>query len=275
MKKTFIINVILLLSLSMQTWGNGYGKDVVLLDNYYNHEINNKTNKPFHYIWEDKEITGYSELGDLFKKEGCTTATLKVRPEYSNLRKANIYIIVDPDDQNETPHPHYMSQTAANQIAKWVKRGGVLLVMANAVNNCDLDSINILVNKFGFQLNKVNLHQEAHPVNGKRDFNSCAFVKLPNHPIFKNVSKIFIKETCSITTSMKAKPVLKEDENTYIAETQYGKGHVLIVSDPWLYNEYIGNKLLPADFDNYKAAQNLVKYLIRKSQKSRYKLRAL
>ena len=47
-----------------------------------------------------------------------------------------------------------------------------------------------------------------------------------------------------------------------MAETTYGKGKVLAVGDPWLYNEYIGNSRLPKSFENMKAAQNLVDYLL-------------
>jgi unsaturated rhamnogalacturonyl hydrolase len=36
-----------------------------------------------------------------------------------------------------------------------------------------------------------------------------------------------------------------------------------------LYNEYVDGRKLPADFENYKAATDLVKWLITQTPKSR------
>jgi unsaturated rhamnogalacturonyl hydrolase len=47
-----------------------------------------------------------------------------------------------------------------------------------------------------------------------------------------------------------------------MAEGKYGKGFVFAVGDPWIYNEYIDHKYLPQSFDNLKAANNLVDYLL-------------
>ena len=52
----------------------------VALDNYYNHEFNTKTTIPFHYLWEDKAMSGFSELGLLFQKQGAKIETLKSKP---------------------------------------------------------------------------------------------------------------------------------------------------------------------------------------------------
>jgi hypothetical protein len=38
----------------------------------------------------------------------------------------------------------------------------------------------------------------------------------------------------------------------------------MAVGDPWLYNEYIGHSRLTVDFENGKAANNLVKLLLGK-----------
>jgi unsaturated rhamnogalacturonyl hydrolase len=50
----------------------------------------------------------------------------------------------------------------------------------------------------------------------------------------------------------------------FIAEINLGKGYVLAVGDPWLYNEYIDHVMLPASFENLKAANNLVDLLLSK-----------
>jgi unsaturated rhamnogalacturonyl hydrolase len=46
-----------------------------------------------------------------------------------------------------------------------------------------------------------------------------------------------------------------------------GKGKVLAVGDPWLYNEYADGRKLPAEYENYKAAEDLVKWLITNTKK--------
>ena len=48
-----------------------------------------------------------------------------------------------------------------------------------------------------------------------------------------------------------------------IATAKLGKGTVFAVGDPWLYNEYVDGRKLPAEYENYKAAEDLVKWLIK------------
>ena len=40
----------------------------------------------------------------------------------------------------------------------------------------------------------------------------------------------------------------------------------LAIGDPWIYNEYIGHSRLTPDFDNSKAAANLVRLLLSKAR---------
>jgi hypothetical protein len=40
---------------------------VVALDNWFNRETNPRTGIPFHYLWADKEFSGYSQWGEIFK----------------------------------------------------------------------------------------------------------------------------------------------------------------------------------------------------------------
>jgi len=94
-----------------------------------------------------------------------------------------------------------------------------------------------------------------------------AETNLPEHPIFIEVKKIYMKEVASIQTTGKARRVLSEGDNIYIAENSFGKGFVILIGDPWLYNEYIDHKYLPSDFENLKAAENLVDFLISKAKK--------
>ena len=239
-----------------------FGQKHVVLDNYYNNELNSQTGKPFHYLWSDTEMSGFSEFGKLFECKGAKISTLKVKPSYDNLSTADVFIIVDPDTKLETANPHYMDKSAANAITKWVQKGGTLLLLTNDNTHCELDSFNILAELFGMKFGKEMLHPEKSEVGKPRNFNSCASTQFPNHPLFKGIKKIFLKEIAPITCSKSARPVLAENGQVIIAETKYGKGYVLAVGDPWLYNEYIDHLLLPADFQNMDAAKNLVELLL-------------
>src|SRR5688500_10674473 len=54
-----------------------------------------------------------------------------------------------------------------------------------------------------------------------------------------------------------------------MAVTSIGKGFVFAVGDPWLYNEYVDGRKLPADFQNYLAAEELVKWALSSALKSK------
>jgi len=38
--------------------------------------------------------------------------------------------------------------------------------------------------------------------------------------------------------------------DVFVAQAQYGKGYVLVIAGPWLYNEYINQAHLHSDFEN-------------------------
>ena len=92
------------------------------------------------------------------------------------------------------------------------------------------------------------------------------FSTFPDHPIFETVYKIYLKEISTLKLSGKAYPILKSKGNVIMAGSNYGKGFVFAVGDPWLYNEYFSNKYLPVDVQNYKAGRNLFHWLMLKSE---------
>lgn len=245
-----------------------FAQKKVVLDNYYNNEFAPKTGQPYHYLWDDLAMSGFSEFGKLFTAKGAVLATLKEKPTAENLKGASVYIIVDPDNQLETPKPNFMDEAAANSIYQWVNKGGVLLLLTNDYNHAELDSFNILTAKFGMKYGKEMLHPELRDSPKNRNFESCASKNLPNHPLFKGVSKVFIKEIAPIEcSSKKVKPVLVENGKVLIAEAKIGKGYILAVGDPWVYNEYIDHLILPATFQNLDAARNMVDLLLSKAKK--------
>lgn len=231
------------------------------VDNWFNREVNAKTGQPFHYLWTDTENSGYSRWGDIFKNRGAQLATVE-KPDKATLGRINVYIIVDPDTTTESKAPNYILPEDAKAIAKWVKKGGVLAILANDAPNCEFTHLNRFTSQFGITFNHVTLH----PVTGT-NWEMGAVKDLPDHSLFKGVSKIYIKEVASINLKGNAKPVLTENGNVLIAECKYGKGYVFAIGDPWIYNEYIDHDRLTPDFGNRKAAENLTDLLLKYAKK--------
>lgn len=238
-----------------------FAQKTVGLDNWYNHETNAKTGKIFHYTWDDKEMSGFSQLGDLFEKRDAALKTIHSKPNKQSMMGVDIYIIVDPDTTKENPTPNYIESGDIKYLEEWVSKGGVLLLMANDGPNCEFTHFNELAEVFGFQFHP----QTLNPVTN-RQWDMAAETNLPDHPLFSGVKKIYMKEVAAISLTKNAKPVLTDNDSNsiLIAENQFGKGYVLAVGDPWLYNEYIDHWLLPESFENLKAAKNLVDLLLGK-----------
>lgn len=257
-KQKKIRNIFLLAALIVSAFlcSNAIAQPVVGLDNWFNNETNAKTNKPFHYLWSDTENSGYSRWGEIFTSKGAQIITVG-KPTPSVLSKINVYILVDPDTTTETPYPNYFSAADIKAIKSWVKKGGVLAVLSNDAPNCEFTHLNQLMKEFGMTFNHVTLH----PVTGT-NFEMGACKDLPEHPLFKGVSKIYIKEVADINLSGTAKSILTENRKVLMAENRYGKGYVFAIGDPWIYNEYIDHDRLPESFENRKAAENLTDLLL-------------
>ncbi|HEY5369371.1 MAG TPA: DUF4350 domain-containing protein [Hanamia sp.] len=241
----------------------GKGKTVTL-DYYFNHETRNDfMGKPeqFHYIWDEMDNNGYSTFGNIFRKYGVNTKSLKTAPTLENLKHSSIYIIVDPDNEKESAHPNYINENDINSIYTWVKNGGVLLLFGNDSANVEFPHFNKLVARFGIQFNFDCINKETG-----RNFDMAKIDVDPNNHIFKNITKVYIKEYSSLSLKRPAYPVLKEGNNNVAAVAKIGKGTVFAVGDPWFYNEYTDGRKLPPDFQNYQAAEDLVKWAIQQTK---------
>jgi unsaturated rhamnogalacturonyl hydrolase len=245
------------------TQAAGKGKTVTL-DNYFNNEWKKDvTGKdiPFHYTWTDKANSGFAMLGDIFSIYGAKKNTLTTGPTKENLKNTSVYIIVDPDTEKETATPNYVQQKDIDAIADWVNNGGVLLLMENDSANAEFEHFNKLSEKFGIHFNGDSKNR----VQGDK-FEQGAITIPFNHAVFKTAKKVYIKELSTIRPKSPATIVLKNGNDNVIAVSKYGKGTVLAVGDPWFYNEYVDGRKLPMDYENYAAATDLVKWLIKQSQ---------
>ncbi len=239
----------------------GKGKKVGL-DYYFNHEFRNtndgKTER-FHYTWEDEKDSGYSLLGNIFENYGATLKSVPEAPRANNLKDLDVYIIVDPDNKKEAAKPNFIAKEDIESIEKWVKAGGTLVMLANDSANVELTHFNQLAKRFGIEFTDKSVNMVKNNVyeQGK--------VMIPaNHRIFKEVKKIFVKELSVLSVNEPAKASVSEGGNVIIAVANVGKGRVLALGDPWIYNEYLNGKRLPLEFENFKAAKNLAVWLLKK-----------
>jgi unsaturated rhamnogalacturonyl hydrolase len=247
------------------TLSYGKGKTVVL-DYFFNNEWRKDatgTNIRYHYVWDDRMNSGFATLGDIFNSYGVQTKSLETAPTAEDLKGANIYIIVDPDTEKETAKPNYMNETYANAIAGWVKAGGVLILMANDKGNADLEHTNILASKFGVKFNEDNYNLVVAD-----KFEQGAVMVPANNSVFKTAKKVYLKEVSTLQVSSPATAVLTKEGKNIVATAKYGKGSVFIVGDPWIYDEYADGRKLPAEFENFKAAQDIVRWAISQSGKN-------
>lgn len=244
----------------------GYGKGkTVLLDYFFNNEWRKDatgTNIRYHYTWDDRMNSGFATLADIYHSYGVQTKTLETVPTAKDLKTADIYVIVDPDTEKETAKPNYINEAYANVIADWVKAGGVLFIMANDAGNADLQHTNILTSKFGVKLNDDNYNL----VEGTK-FEQGAVLVSDNNPVFRTAKKVYIKELSTLQVKPPATTILTKEGKNIVAIAKYGKGSVFIVGDPWIYDEYADGRRLTPDFDNFKAAQDMVKWAIDQTKK--------
>ncbi len=241
----------------------GEGKKVGL-DYYFNREYRKGRDgqtERFHYTWEDKTNSGFWLWGELFKNYGATLDSLPAAPNASNLKAFDVYIIVDPDTKKEATNPNFIETSPIQAITDWVKSGGVLVLMANDSANVELPHFNQLAKAFGIEFTDKsrNMVQGDQFEQGK--------VMIPaGHSIFKTPKKLYVKELSVLSIQAPAKASITEGADIIMATAKFGKGTVFAIGDPWLYNEYVNGKKIPTEYENFAAAKDLAKWLLKQAK---------
>jgi unsaturated rhamnogalacturonyl hydrolase len=233
----------------------GRGK-TVLLDRYFNNEY--KDGKRFHYTWDDEKDSGFSWLGKIFKTKGAKLDNLDIAPSKSNLKKGQVYIIVDPDHKKDVPKPNFISNKDVDAVKQWVKEGGTLLLMANDTTNADVIYSNKLAEAFGISFTMKNINFVKN-----NNFPDGVVMPRSGNSIFQDNLKFYVKELVTLSVKPSVEVIAQDGDDVVMAACKYGKGKVFVIGDPWLYNEYVYGRILPIDFDNYKAAEQLIDYLLK------------
>jgi unsaturated rhamnogalacturonyl hydrolase len=240
----------------------GQGK-TALMDAWFNSQTRKNVfgqTELFHYKWDDDSASGYSLFGRAFQSYGVSLATLPAAPTTAALAKASIYVIASPDIPAKNPTPHYMDKASGDAIEAWVKSGGVLLLFSNDRDNTEFTHFNTLSDRFGIHFNPVLSH---HVVGD--DHASGEVVVPPGTGIFGAGFTAFMKDTSTITVSGPAKAVVTDHGDVMIAISHVGKGVVLAVVDPWVYNEYADGRKL-RQYDGFEAAEDLAAWAVHQSK---------
>jgi len=237
----------------------------VALDYYFNHEFRKNASgdqEPFHYTWEDRQHSGFWLWGNIYRELGAETVSISSAPTTENLKGIDVYIIVDPDTKKETANPNFVQPKDIAEIEKWVKAGGVLLLMANDTSNCEIPHFNELAKVFGIQFTNKNRNmvQGLQFEQGRIDVTS-------DRAIFTSASKLYIKELSPLALTNPAKSALTDHGDIIMAFSKYGKGIVFAIGDPWIYNEYLDGRRIDNSFQNFDAAKELSVWLLNQAAK--------
>ena len=222
---------------------SGQRPKVVAVDAWHNREA-----QP-HYRWEGTYPGGYSELAGILEKLGATPKTISEPLSATSLAGVDCLIIVDPDIPAEAANPQYISDAEAAAVERWVNLGGALVLFGNDPGNAEFEHLNGLARRFGLEFVE-KVHKDA---NGA--------VKLtldgpPGDPTFAGLKFYAVQVAPIRVSNQKAKTLLADNGEAIIVLVKHGRGQVLALGDPWVYNEYIHTH------DNYRIAENLFRRLL-------------
>ncbi|RYY57563.1 MAG: hypothetical protein EOO09_02195 [Chitinophagaceae bacterium] len=249
-----------------ETAAVGKGKKV-LLDYYYNNEWQKNAfgkEERWHYTLEDRSNSGYHMLGEIFRAQGATITSLQGSAADLTRQQVSMYIIVDPDTEKETPDPHFLLKEDIRYIKQWVDAGGVLLLMGNDKGNAEFTHLNELAAEFGLRFNE----DKQNTVIDDTFEQGVVMTPAGSRVFGEKTRKLFIKEFSSLDVKAPAETVLAKGDINVMAVAASGKGFVVALGDPWIYNEYIDGRKLTPDFENYPATMEWVKWMLGLAKKS-------
>jgi unsaturated rhamnogalacturonyl hydrolase len=255
--------VVLCLAFASMAWARASGGETVMLDAWFNSQ--QRTNAAgqkeyFHYKWNDHSDSGYSLFGEMFSTHGAVLQTLYQAPTADRLKNAQIYIVASPDNPARNAKPHYAQPHDADEIAAWVRRGGILVLMENDPANADIAHLNLIADRFGIHFEDVLKH---HVIG---DHVEPGYIPVSGGgPVFQHPHTLYMKDTCGISLKAPARALLEDKEGIVMATAKYGRGTVVAVVDPWLYNEYTDPRKLRPRQDNYTAGKEFVAWLLKQA----------
>ncbi len=210
---------------------------------------NNEANLPGHYSWDAADPGGFSELGKLIQGMGGELRTVRERASAKALAGLDVLIVVDPDTPAETAEPKFFEKGEIRAIEKWVRAGGQLALLGNDKGNTEFEHFNKLSARFGIEFIETKY----------RDAHGASKITVPSGSAItgKGLSAYFVDAAPLRITANESETLLSADGAALMSLVRHGKGSVLALGDPWVYNEYIGRA------DNRRMASNVFRHLLR------------
>ena len=164
---------------------------------------------------------------------------------------------MDPDSRKESPKPNYIQLADTKVITEWVRGGGTLVLFANDTANAETKNFNQLAKNFGVQFTdqSVNMVKGDQFEQGKVDLTS-------GKTVFKNANTAYVKELAVLAAQAPAQPLVTNGGKVIMTTAKLGKGRVFVLGDPWLYNEYVDGRKIPAEYQNFQAGKDLATWLL-------------
>ncbi len=145
-------------------------------------------------------------------------------------------------------------------MVAWVKQGGVLVLMENDPANADIAHLNLIADRFGIHFDEV---LKRHVIGDQVE---PGYIPVSGGgPIFQHSHTLYMKDTCAISLKPPARALLEDKEGIVMATSRYGRGTVVAVIDPWLYNEYTDPRKRMPRQDNYAAGKEFVSWLLKQA----------
>lgn len=223
--------------------GASVRRPVVAVDGFHNDE------KELHYRWEGTYPGGFSEFGALLTDLGAETRTIRGRLTDRSLAGIACLIVVDPDTASEAALPKYLTDDEAVTVEKWVRNGGRLVLLGNNEGNAEFLHLNRLARRFNIEF-----------LNGtvrKADGDGRLKLEVPATPrVFAGGSQFYAVDVAPLKVGKDVRVLLAYGGIPVLAATDFGRGTVVALGDPWVYNEYIDSA------NNRRLVSELFRYLL-------------
>jgi Domain of unknown function (DUF4350) len=216
----------------------------VAVDNWHNREP-----QP-HYLWEGEYPGGFSGLAHMLRGLGAATRTISEPLTGRSLKGADVLIVVDPDTPQESKSPNYITDAEIESLATWLNSGGTLLLLGNDPGNAEFPRMNALARRFG-----IEFEERKH---ANAEGSSRLTLMTPQSNWFTPGLQFYGVDIAPLrVTAKNAETLLAEHETPIMTSVGIGKGQVIALGDPWLYNEYLYTQ------DNRRIAEELFRKLLR------------
>lgn len=218
----------------------------VAVDNWHNKESGQHEG---HYAWDVDNpnanyMGGFSGLGHMLMGIGAGLKTIKEPFSQKSLNGLDLLIVADPDNEKESKTPNYFTDAEIEATTTWVNNGGTLVLLGNDPGNAEFPRFNALAKKFGIEF----LETKHTDPNGNA---KLTLQTTPGGWLTPNLKFYAVDVAPLKLTAPNAEVLLSERQTPIIATVKHGKGRVLALGDPWLYNEYLYTQ------DNRRLAEEL------------------